>query len=67
MLVRGFHNEFCSKGEFFPAGGGERPLQTSCVSMEKTRGGRGFISVMTLERMQALVARVLYHKNTGLP
>lgn len=67
MLVRGFHNEFCSKGEFFPAGGGERPLQPSCVSMEKTRGGRGFISVMTLERMQALVARVLYHKNTGLP
>lgn len=66
MLVRGFHNEFCSKGEFFPAGGGEKPLQTSCVSMEKTRGGRGIISVMTLERMQALVAPGRYHRNIGL-
>lgn len=47
----------------------KRPLQTFCISKKKkknTRGGRGIISVMTSERMQALMAQVLYHSSIGL-
>lgn len=42
------------------------PFRLPASQRQETKGERGIIGVMTLELMQALMAQVLYHSNTGL-